>query len=60
VRQATARYRDVNVAVSQGFGVTWVHCTYDGPTPKAVRRAAACNKLPVDSITEVPVTLAPK
>jgi len=47
-------------------GVTWVHsyvtpnrkrtfCIYDGPTPEAVRRAAARNKLPVSQITEVRV-----
>ena len=45
-------------------GVTWVHsyvtpdrkrtfCIYDGPTPEAVRRAAARNKLPISRITEV-------
>jgi hypothetical protein len=47
-------------------GVTWVHsyvaadrkhtfCIYDGPTPEAVRRAAARNKLPISRITEVHV-----
>jgi hypothetical protein len=47
-------------------GVTWVHsyvsadkrktfCVYDAPTPEAVRRTAALNELPVDSITEVRV-----
>jgi Protein of unknown function (DUF4242) len=47
-------------------GVTWVHsyvtpdrrrsfCVYDGPTPEAVRRAAARNKLPISKITEVRV-----
>jgi hypothetical protein len=47
-------------------GVTWVHsyvtpdskhtfCIYDGPTPEAIRRAAARNKLPVTQITEVRV-----
>jgi hypothetical protein len=47
-------------------GVTWVHsyvtpdrkhtfCIYDGPTPEAVRRAAARNKLPISRITEVRV-----
>jgi hypothetical protein len=47
-------------------GVTWVHsyvtpnrkrtfCIYDGPTPEAVRRAAARNRLPVSQITEVRV-----
>ncbi len=47
-------------------GVTWLHsyvsrdrtatfCVYDGPSPEAVRAAADCNGLPVDSITEVSV-----
>ena len=47
-------------------GVNWVHsyvsadkrttfCIYDGPTPEAVRRAAARNKLPISKITEVRV-----
>ncbi len=47
-------------------GVTWIHsyvtpdrkrtfCIYDGPTPEAVRRAAARNKLPISHITEVRV-----
>ncbi len=47
-------------------GVTWVHsyvtpdrmrtfCIYDGPTPEAIRRAAARNKLPISQITEVRV-----
>lgn len=47
-------------------GVTWVHsyvtpdckhtfCIYDGPTPEAVRRAAARNKLPISKIVEVRV-----
>lgn len=47
-------------------GVTWVHsyvsadkrttfCVYDGPTPEAIRKAAARNHLPVDQITEVRV-----
>jgi hypothetical protein len=49
-----------------GEGVNWVHsyvsdddrttyCIYDGPTPEAIRAAAACNGLPVDRITEVHV-----
>ena len=48
------------------YGVTWIHsyatpdrkrtfCIYDAPTPEAIRRAAACNKLPVQQITEVRV-----
>jgi len=47
-------------------GVTWVHsyvsvdkrktfCIYDAPDPESVRRTAALNQLPVDSITEVRV-----
>ncbi|HEY7692068.1 MAG TPA: DUF4242 domain-containing protein [Gaiellaceae bacterium] len=47
-------------------GVTWLHsyvsddgnrtyCVYDGPSPEAIRRAAAVNELPVDRITEISV-----
>jgi hypothetical protein len=47
-------------------GVTWIEsyvtpdckhtfCIYDGPTPEAVRRAAARNKLPISRISEVRV-----
>jgi hypothetical protein len=47
-------------------GVTWLHsyvsedgrrsfCLYEGPTPEAIRRAAAANRLPVDRITQVSV-----
>ena len=47
-------------------GVTWLHsyvtpdqtatfCVYDAPTPEAIRVAADCNGLPIDSITEVSV-----
>ena len=43
-------------------GVTWVHsyisedkgttfCIYDAPTPKAIRKTAHRNELPVDQIT---------
>jgi Protein of unknown function (DUF4242) len=52
-------------------GVRWVQsyanadktktfCVYEGPSEAAVRKAASLNALPVDSITEVPVTLSPK
>ena len=51
------------------LGVTWIHsyvsedrcktfCVYDGPSPEAIRRAAARNNLPVTCITQVRV-LAP-
>jgi hypothetical protein len=50
------------------LGVRWVKsytnadetktfCVYDGPSEAAVRKAAELNKLPVDSVTEVPVEL---
>jgi len=53
------------------FGVRWVmsyanaqktktYCVYEGPSEAAIRKAAAANGLPVDTITEVPVTLLPK
>jgi hypothetical protein len=51
-------------------GVRWIEsfanadktktfCVYEGPSEAAVRKAAALNALPVDSVTEVPVTLSP-
>ena len=53
------------------FGVHWLmsyanaaktktYCIYEAPSEAAVREAAAANSLPLDSITEVPVTLLPK
>jgi ABC-type glycerol-3-phosphate transport system substrate-binding protein len=53
------------------FGVRWVmsyanaaktktYCIYEGPSEEAIRKAATASALPVDSITEVPVTLQPK
>ena len=47
-------------------GVTWLHsyvsddatktfCLYDGPSPEAIRKTAARNRLPVDRITQVRV-----
>jgi hypothetical protein len=46
--------------------VTWLHsyvsddrtrtfCLYDGPSPEAIRKTAARNRLPVDRITQVRV-----
>ena len=48
------------------LGVTWLHsyvsedgrktfCVYDGPSPEAIRRAAARNQLPIARITQVRV-----
>jgi predicted dinucleotide-utilizing enzyme len=50
------------------FGVKWLisyasgdrtktFCIYEGPTEEAIRQAAQANHLPIDTITEVPVTL---
>ncbi len=58
-------------ANNASVGVKWVQsyanadetktfCVYEGPSEAAVRKAAELNKLPVDSIMEVPVTLLPK
>ncbi len=58
-------------ANNASVGVRWVQsyanadetktfCVYEAPSEAAVRKAAELNKLPVDSITEVPVTLSPK
>src|SRR5271168_4388 len=58
-------------AINASVGVRWVQsyanadetktfCVYEGPSEAAVRKAAELNKLPVDSITEVPVTLSPR
>jgi hypothetical protein len=58
-------------ANNASVGVHWVtsyanadktktFCVYEGPSEAAIRKAAELNKLPVDSITEVPVTLSPK
>lgn len=52
------------------LGVRWVEsfanadktktfCIYEGPSEAAVRETAVLNGLPVDSVTEVPVTLTP-
>jgi Protein of unknown function (DUF4242) len=65
-----ATKKKVNAA-NASVGVRWVmsyanadetktYCVYEGPSEVAVRKAAELNKLPVDSITEVPVTLSPK
>jgi hypothetical protein len=58
-------------ANNASVGVRWVQsyanadetktfCIYEGPSEAAIRKAALLNKLPVDSIIEVPVTLTPK
>jgi hypothetical protein len=52
------------IGANEQENVTWIHsyvsidkrklfCIYEGPTPEAVRLAAAENSLPIDRITEV-------
>jgi hypothetical protein len=64
-REGATRCLDI-VERNTAEGVTWVHsyvtndgalsyCIYEGPSPEAVRRAAAVNGLPVDRVTEVRV-----
>jgi hypothetical protein len=63
--EGTQRYQDV-VERNADDGVTWLHsyvsddrtrtfCLYDGPSPEAIRKQAARNRLPVDRITQVRV-----
>jgi hypothetical protein len=58
-------------ATNAKYGVHWLmsyanaaktktYCIYEGPSETAIRKAATANALPIDSITEVPVTLLPK
>jgi hypothetical protein len=53
------------------FGVRWLmsyanaaktktYCIYEGPSEAAIRKAATSNGLPVDTVSEIPVTLRPK
>lgn len=57
VNQTNAKY-GVKWLMSFATGdKTKTFCVYEGPTEAAIREAAKANHLPVDSITEVPVTL---
>jgi hypothetical protein len=58
-------------ANNASVGVRWVqsyanadqtktYCIYEGPNEAAIREAAKLNKLPVDNVIEVPVTLTPR
>ncbi len=57
-------------ATNAKYGVNWVtsyanadktktFCVYDGRSEAAVRKAASANGIPVDKVTDVPVTLLP-
>jgi hypothetical protein len=41
-------------------GKTKTYCIYEAPSESAVRESAKANNIPVDSVTEVPVTLLPR
>jgi hypothetical protein len=57
VNQNNARY-GVKWLMSFANGdKTKTFCLYEGPTEAAIREAAKANHLPVDTVTEVPVTL---
>jgi hypothetical protein len=62
----TAELREEEVERNGELGVTWLHsyvsedrrktfCVYEGPSPEAIRAAAARNRLPVERITQVRV-----
>ena len=64
LRLPAAGERSGHVELNSDEGVTWLHsyvsaddkrsyCVCDAPTPEAIRRAAARNRLPVDRITEI-------
>ena len=62
-KKVNANNATVGVRWIQSFAnadKTKTFCVYEGPSEAAVRKAAALNALPVDSVTEVPVTLSPQ
>lgn len=63
--EGSRRYLDV-VERNADDRVTWLHsyvsddrtktfCVYEGPSPEAIRKTAARNRLPIDRITQVHV-----
>jgi hypothetical protein len=61
--QVNARNASVGVRWVQSYATadkTKTFCIYEGPSEKAVRKAAALNHLPIDRVVEIPVTLLPK
>ena len=54
------------IMINEEDGVTWIRsyvsedgkksfCTYDAPSPEAIRRTAKRNNLPIDRITQIRV-----
>ncbi|MBS0581386.1 MAG: DUF4242 domain-containing protein [Proteobacteria bacterium] len=60
VNQTNAKYGARWLMSFANAEKTKTYCVYEAPNEAAVRQAAAANNLPVDSITEVPVTLLPQ
>lgn len=62
-KKVNANNATVGVRWIQSFAnadKTKTFCVYEGPSEAAIRKAATLNALPVDSVTEVPVTLSPR
>ena len=60
VNETNARYGVHWVLSYANADKTKTYCIYEGPDENAIRESAKANHIPVDSITEVPVTLEPK
>jgi hypothetical protein len=60
VNAVNAKYRVHWVMSYANAAKTKTYRIYEGPSEAAIRQAATANALPIDSITEVPVTLLPK
>jgi hypothetical protein len=60
INQTNAKYGARWLMSFANADKTKTYCVYEAPNEAAVRQAAIANKIPVDSITEVPVTLLPK
>jgi hypothetical protein len=66
IRAAATEALRAIVAQNADFGVTWLYsyvstdrrtmlCFYEGPDPEAIRKAAARNDLPIETITQVSI-----
>ena len=61
-KQVNANNKSVDVTWEQSYcnpDKTKTFCIYNGPSEAAIREAARLNNLPVDSVTEIPITLLP-
>jgi Protein of unknown function (DUF4242) len=60
INQTNARYGVHWVMSYANAEKTKTYCVYEAPSEAAVREAAHANGIPVDKVTEVPVTLTPQ